>query len=399
REYGNDTRVVSALMRSSAQAMADNGIGTIWTGRDNGGYLCENSLRLITTRWEPSYRKGNDPGVSSTKVGLGALKYVDERAREREPKVGKREKFRGLFIDEEDMLAAEEMQADLQPASSVKSIEEGDLFSDDDDDDDEHDDYIKSEAGQVQNLGDENSLDATRIDFDEKDEQNAMDEAEIFEMFLQELKEEAARNGEIFDLNVEDARELFDAMQEEFMSELEEGGDIASGEFTQTLLESSLASEGPFDATAGTFESSQKDSLDNVSNAEVLASSNEPTLAVPPIHQDPERLSKIESLQEALPGLPLSRINKVVDAFDKTLGYPSMLALVPILRETMPDYVTSRWLKRVNNSNAEFALRKASEDNAVDISLLNSMLQVKANYGFIQGALDFHTDQYRKHGL
>jgi pentatricopeptide repeat protein len=135
REYGTDTRVVSALMHASAQAMGDNGIGTIWAGRDNAGYLCENSLRLITTRWEPKYRKAGNPGVSSTKVGLGALKYVDERAREEEPMVGKRKKFRGLYVDEEALNfgdVTEEGTFSTSATERVSSPEAGDLFSDDD---------------------------------------------------------------------------------------------------------------------------------------------------------------------------------------------------------------------------------------------------------------------------
>jgi hypothetical protein len=103
REYGIDTRVVSALIRASAQAMDRNGIGTIWAGRDNGGFLCENSLRLITTRWEPSYRNTSVPGINTTKAGIGALRHVDERSMEEESKPGKRKKFRGLYVDEADL--------------------------------------------------------------------------------------------------------------------------------------------------------------------------------------------------------------------------------------------------------------------------------------------------------
>ena len=217
-----------------------------------------------------------------------------------------------------------------------------------------------------------------------------MDESEVFEMFLQELKDEAARNGESFDLNDNEARQLFDLMQEEFLSEMEDESNFVSSEYeTAKPVEGTIE---PLQSTAGDL------SIDG-GNPNVPASLNNSGAPVPLVPQDPERLAKVEALQEALPGLPLSRINNVVNAFEKTLGYPSMLTLVPILRETMPDNVTSRWLKRVNNSNAEFALRKASEDNTVDVSLLNSMLQVKANYGFIQGALDFHADQYKKYGL
>jgi pentatricopeptide repeat protein len=110
REYGADTRVISALIRASAQAMGKNGIGTIWAGKDNEGYLCENSLRLITTRWEPSYRDTSIRGVNTTKVGIGALRHVDSRDFEEERTPGKRKKFRGLYVEDEDLRSTDDMK-------------------------------------------------------------------------------------------------------------------------------------------------------------------------------------------------------------------------------------------------------------------------------------------------
>lgn len=109
REYGKDTRTLSALLHASAQAMNRNGLGTMWAGRENQGYLCENSLRLITTRWEPSYKDTSIPGVSSTKVGIGLLRRVDEEERDEDPKPGKRKKFRGLYIDSDDATTVEDL--------------------------------------------------------------------------------------------------------------------------------------------------------------------------------------------------------------------------------------------------------------------------------------------------
>ena len=76
-----------------------------------------------------------------------------------------------------------------------------------------------------------------------------------------------------------------------------------------------------------------------------------------------------------------------------------MLKLVPILRETMPDTLSSGWLKRNNKKNADFALIKATEDGLVDSALLNSMLQVKANSGSLNEALEHHADHFAKHKL
>jgi hypothetical protein len=90
---------------------------------------------------------------------------------------------------------------------------------------------------------------------------------------------------------------------------------------------------------------------------------------------------------------------KVVQAFDKSLGYPSMLELVPILRENMPDHLTSGWLKRRNISNAEAVLEQAKEEDSMDIHILNGALQVKTSAGSLDGALAYHEDAFAKHGL
>jgi hypothetical protein len=95
--------VISALIHASAQAVNKNSVGTIWAGSENLGYLCANSLRLIKTRWEPQYRDTSIPGVDSTKIGIGSLRRLDEKEREEERKPGKRKKFRGLYVDEDDL--------------------------------------------------------------------------------------------------------------------------------------------------------------------------------------------------------------------------------------------------------------------------------------------------------
>ena len=126
REYGTDTRPLSALLRSCAQAMGDNGLGTIWAGRSNQGYLCENSLRLITTRREPNYTKTSIPDELSTKVGINSLRRFDENDPDEPKKKGAtRKKFRGLFLDDD----AEELiseYADLYDGNGAGGEEERD---------------------------------------------------------------------------------------------------------------------------------------------------------------------------------------------------------------------------------------------------------------------------------
>jgi hypothetical protein len=88
--------------------MDGNGIGTIWAGRQNQGYLCENSLRLITTRWEPSYTKSSVPSENSTKIGISALRRYDEEETDEQRKKGARKKFRGLFLDDDGVETIDE---------------------------------------------------------------------------------------------------------------------------------------------------------------------------------------------------------------------------------------------------------------------------------------------------
>jgi pentatricopeptide repeat protein len=112
REYGKDTRALSALLRACANAVNSNGIGTIWAGSQNQGYLCENSLRLITTRWEPTYTDNSIPGVNSTKLGISALRKSPQDERERNQKPGSRTKFQGLFMDEDVAMTVDDLDGD-----------------------------------------------------------------------------------------------------------------------------------------------------------------------------------------------------------------------------------------------------------------------------------------------
>lgn len=308
REYGRDTRVISALVHSCAQALNKNGLGTMWAGRENLGYLCENSLRLITTRWEPSYRDTSVPGIDSSKVGIGALRHMDEREKDYEYTPGKRKKFRGLFVDEDELATIDDIET----------------YSDDEES--------------------ENSL---------TDEQYA--ELEDFEKSLAELEDKT--QGWEFD---------------EHNSGSSNGNDL--------ILQHHKIS--PTDE--------ENNSLSKESNLT-------PNGALAEL--DPAQLLKIQDLQSVLPGLPLPRVKKILNAYDQTLGHPSMLTLVPIVRETMPDYVSHGWLKRSNKQNADFALQKASEDGIVDSPLLNSMLGVKANSGSLNEAIQYHDEQFAKHKL
>ncbi|KAG7361652.1 PPR: pentatricopeptide repeat domain containing protein [Nitzschia inconspicua] len=433
REYGHDTRVVSALLRAAAQAMDRNGLGNQWAGRDNGGYLCENSLRLITTRWEPSYRDTSVPGVNTTKAGIGALRHVDERGMEEERKPGKRKKFRGLYVDEEDLPSIDKIRPnnDLDSSYDLSDTvheENGDIFSTTDY---EHEQELSKLSYST--IDDRNSDNVTLgsqqltsgLVNEEKVLSSDYTESEVFEKFLTELKEEASKNGEDFQLTDEEAREFFEMMQEEFLDAPDRDSDVFSDHEndlenlheTQEFIgelgmdkyreENDLATIRKIEVMDGNDVSKDDSAFDSFEFLGTEASSSEgsvvSTEGIPTTTfvntEDPNRLAKIRDIQEAVPGLPLSRVKKVVNAFENTLGYPSILSLVPVLRETMPDRTSLKWLRNRNNANAEVAWKKACEDGLVDSALLNTMLQVKTSYGHIQLALDFHREQFAKYAL
>jgi len=242
REYGKDTRVISALVHSCAQALNKNGIGTMWAGRENLGYLCENSLRLITTRWEPSYRDNSVPGVSSTKVGVGALRHMDEREKDYEYIPGKRKKFRGLFLDEDDVATIDDIQGDEDSGfheDEVDDLDEDDLFSDDGEDNFSLDDKKPTTNVLEYPLGDQND-DEKQIST--KKNSSLQHEAEIFEKFVSELQDEAIKDGKEFDLNEEETRELFGMMQEDFpeLDHINDGENTPSPESYDEALDQAL---------------------------------------------------------------------------------------------------------------------------------------------------------------
>jgi hypothetical protein len=255
-------------------------------------------------------------------------------------------------------------------------------------------------------------------------------EPEVFHKFLSELKAEATKNGEEFNLTDAEAREFYELMQEEFLES--EDGETESralpdnvDDFRAYLKEEAASAGEEFDlcdadvnelfqlmrdgacdteeSTMNRPEMSHAVNTMNTSNIEarevVVSSSNVQEDLSTAVNDDPVRLMKIQELQQALPGMPLSRVKKVLRAFEQTLSYPSLLTLVPILRETMPEYITLGWLKRTNSRTAEFVLQRASDDDLVDPGILNSMLQVKANAGSLHETLQFHLEAFSNHRL
>ena len=109
REYGKDNRLLSSIIHACAQAADPNMMGTIWQGRENKGYLCINSLRLISQPKIPQYTDTSIPGQTIT----DNLKFVRED-RDDGYREGKRNprKFAGVDIDENVAGTFDELLAD-----------------------------------------------------------------------------------------------------------------------------------------------------------------------------------------------------------------------------------------------------------------------------------------------
>lgn len=107
----------------------------------------------------------------------------------------------------------------------------------------------------------------------------------------------------------------------------------------------------------------------------------------------------IDELQAVLPGMPRKRLLKVREAFRSSLNYPSMIALVPLLRENMPNRIDNGWLKQKNILNAYFCVEKAKAENSVDHHMVNGMLEVITSAGKVGRALSIHDEQFKLYGV
>lgn len=237
----------------------------------------------------------------------------------------------------------------------------------------------------------------------------------MFQTFYSELKEEATRNGETDELDEEDAREFFEIMQGELAGALEGEPDddlevFPSGEKDHENAHTSATQDNTKDLDGPTqqFEDEWREegiagvidvdetSTDLFDDTATLMIAMD-TLSVS--DGDAVDLEEIKELQQALPGLPASRLKKIRAAFKSTLGYPSFLTLVPLLRENMPDSVSAGWLKKMNTTNADFVLERARDDGVMDVHLLNAGLEVKTNAASLDQALAFYEDQYKQHKM
>ena len=94
REYGYDTRIMSTLLMAHSKAMQPKGLGSMWAGKYNRGYLCENSLRYIEAYNIPKMKNMAIPGINSVEAGLTAEGWVAEEFDDDTKQLRKKNKFR-----------------------------------------------------------------------------------------------------------------------------------------------------------------------------------------------------------------------------------------------------------------------------------------------------------------
>lgn len=263
-----------------------------------------------------------------------------------------------------------------------------------------------------------------------------------YSAFRAHLVEELREEGSNHDVNEEETRQLFDMMRTHFIDSTtdmkfsDSGSQDPSKDLPQAYATSSSLSNGISEtqqhmqpqlqvepSTIGFsnkmmyaddfLEMMRSESIDqtNVSSESSLASVEDSALADSGTESSMqmalqrERIlaaqedEHITELKELLPGLPLSRIEKIADEFQAVLGYPSVMKLALALRENMPDEFGPQCLTKKNLMNAKHVYAEAEKDEIVDIYLINAMLQVYTNSGRIEPAIRFYETEFENHGL
>lgn len=107
----------------------------------------------------------------------------------------------------------------------------------------------------------------------------------------------------------------------------------------------------------------------------------------------------LEELRAVLPAFSVKRLRKIQNAFSKNLGDPSILDLVKISREVMPDYVSNTWLKQMSILTARYVMKQAIQDGLLDVHMLNGVLQLETSLGRLDRALEFHQTEFSKNRI
>ena len=234
-----------------------------------------------------------------------------------------------------------------------------------------------------------------------------------FEEFYKNLRVEFEKDSEENVVNKESARELFELIRAQHDSG--NSGLLSDGDDLQ--LDNEVSVEGDFrgrdvdlidDAVIEDRSNEEERNLvshvdDFDSRAEVMLNQlkaiqeNFPD-AIKPFGNASVSLpnsADTDELDLLLQGFPAHRIEQVREVFTMSLGNPSILSLVPTVREVMPERISNSWLKKKNITDALAAIESADPD----IHILNSMLQVLSKSGSIDKALAFYEKEFKVHDM
>jgi hypothetical protein len=244
---------------------------------------------------------------------------------------------------------------------------------------------------------------------------------EAFELFYADLRGEVLKSGQE-EVSEEEARELFVMMREEYSDMIsaspEELGlyhapssQVSSSAASQMIRANSVlqtAERSPGSTTTFLYdgESSEmygKHDLAQVQSTRAFeaASFEASTLDVfeSEDESETEADAQLEELRQLLPTFSDARLSKVLRVFQKSLGDPPLLELIPIVRENLPDYLTATWLKQMSALTAKFVVHNAEQEDLVTVELLNSILELAASCGSLDRAIEFHQSEFARHGL
>ena len=407
RKQRKDTRRLNALLRANANAMEEKGLGDMWEGPHNKGFLDENSLRLINARYKPQYVDKSIPGTTDNDSGSDMV-WDDDDDAHRMGKRLRRKKFMGLLEDTQGNTID-----DLDPALYNLLVEGEDPLFDKDDYDSENSSSVQSfefngneiidiptKSTKVKGEGETLAMNVENYD------KNGTDHVEVHEDVTEETGYSSNRidNGEssalktnefIPDVKKEIGQENFDLNNLEEMS-LEDLNfeNLNLDQIPDDILAQLNDEQQIFTSDSEKATEINQDLLENIDSDSNIV----PTL----LESDFSLMEPIEEKDELdliLYGMPETRIKKVREEFKNTVGDPSILNLVPLLRENMPATIDLKWLREKNLQDAQHVIEKAKEDKVVDIHLLDSMLQVLAKSESVDEALAFYDEQYSIHDL
>jgi pentatricopeptide repeat protein len=413
RKYGRDSRVLTSLLHACAVAVDPNGIGTMWGGRENLGILHQDSLRLLNAHRQPRYEDKTIPGLTHREITQSSLK-ADEEVWEDDYRENKRKprKYRGMEADER---AGYDRDTIAPMFSRMYEDEEGRLreeYRATTPEDIWLQRYPNDETlSQVQAARDgcfpihETSSSSTLLlstQTTESSEHENLDEKLVFDMETRTWRVEARKQ----EKESVDISSAVDGLASDDVAAASAFGKIdvpalGGGSSTMPLLlrkteaVDSVASVGTKHGSALiAAETKLDDSWSNdLSN---LFSDHVQVVSDDDIHKMEADLAE---LREILPYFSEARLRRILRAFSSTLGDVSLVQLVPLVRERMPDFVTNTWLKQMSSITAQHALQKAEEDELVDVHVLNNILELEAVAGNLDKALEFHGTQFQQRGI